>query len=225
MRSATACPARVAVQLVAVTGHQSGSCRLPIEPDGRARARRPDADRGADRAAIVVSGLTPLTKEPHAVHARARSAARGTTVLGRSIVRTERSCILAPTSEWSRCPTMEPALYALANLPQLQSGDLVPLSDFGSQGAAIHYKAWVCTNPTCGFNIKIRNGDVYMNEPIGMHRAGRAGRTPPCLSRCRAVERPGSGLRSRSRPPVKSIRMMSDSIAGIRTSPSGPTTM
>jgi hypothetical protein len=24
-------------------------------------------------------------------------------------------------------------------------GDLVPLSDFGSQGAAIHYKAWVCT--------------------------------------------------------------------------------
>ena len=47
-----------------------------------------------------------------------------------------------------------------------QSGDLVPLSDFGSQGAAIHYKAWVCTNPDCGFNLKIRNGDVYINEPI-----------------------------------------------------------
>ena len=46
------------------------------------------------------------------------------------------------------------------------SGDLVPLSDFGSQGAAIHYKAWVCTNPDCGFNLKIRNGDVYVNEPI-----------------------------------------------------------
>jgi hypothetical protein len=45
-------------------------------------------------------------------------------------------------------------------------GDLVPLSDFGSQGAPIHYKAWVCTNPDCGFNIKIRNGDVYFNEPI-----------------------------------------------------------
>jgi hypothetical protein len=41
-----------------------------------------------------------------------------------------------------------------------------PLSDFGSQGAAIHYKAWVCTNPECGFNIKIRNGDVFINEPI-----------------------------------------------------------
>lgn len=45
-------------------------------------------------------------------------------------------------------------------------GDLVPLSDFGSQGAAIHFKAWVCTNPECGFNLKIRNGDIYMNEPI-----------------------------------------------------------
>lgn len=45
-------------------------------------------------------------------------------------------------------------------------GDLVPLSDFGSQGATIHYKAWVCTNPECGYNIKIRNGDIYLNEPI-----------------------------------------------------------
>lgn len=47
-----------------------------------------------------------------------------------------------------------------------KTGDLVPLSDFGSQGAPIHFKAWVCTNPACGFNIKIRNGDVYLNEPI-----------------------------------------------------------
>lgn len=45
-------------------------------------------------------------------------------------------------------------------------GDLVPLSDFGSQGAAIQYKAWVCTNPDCGYNIKIRNGEVYLDEPI-----------------------------------------------------------
>ena len=45
-------------------------------------------------------------------------------------------------------------------------GQLVPLSDYGSQGAAVHYKAWVCTNPKCGFNMKIRNGDIYLNEPI-----------------------------------------------------------
>ena len=49
---------------------------------------------------------------------------------------------------------------------QCNTGVLVPLSDYGSQGAAVHYKAWVCTNPECEFNIKIRNGDVYRNEPI-----------------------------------------------------------
>jgi len=56
-----------------------------------------------------------------------------------------------------------------ASFPKCQkcnTGDLVPLSDFGSQGADIHYKAWVCTNPDCGFNLKIRNGDIYINEPI-----------------------------------------------------------
>ena len=55
---------------------------------------------------------------------------------------------------------------ALINCQQCSSGSLVPLSDFGSHGAPIQYKAWVCTNPDCGFNIKIRNGDVYLNEPI-----------------------------------------------------------
>jgi hypothetical protein len=58
---------------------------------------------------------------------------------------------------------------SVENFPKCQKckqGDLVPLSDFGSQGAAIHYKAWACTNPECGFNIKIRNGDLYIDEPI-----------------------------------------------------------
>ncbi|MBN2240017.1 MAG: hypothetical protein JW712_09585 [Dehalococcoidales bacterium] len=56
-----------------------------------------------------------------------------------------------------------------AGFPKCQRckiGDLVPLSDFGSQGANIYYKAWVCTNPDCGYNLKIRNGDVYIDEPI-----------------------------------------------------------
>lgn len=67
-------------------------------------------------------------------------------------------------------------------LPKCQKckeGDLIPLSDFGSQGAPIHFKAWVCTNPPCGFNIKIRNGEVFINEPInnGAGHAARAVRT------------------------------------------------
>jgi hypothetical protein len=56
--------------------------------------------------------------------------------------------------------------FGFPKCQKCKEGELVPLSDFGSQGAAIYYKAWVCTNPTCGFNLKIRNGDVYINEPI-----------------------------------------------------------
>ena len=57
-------------------------------------------------------------------------------------------------------------------------GDLVPFSDFGSQGAPIHYKAWVCTNPDCGYNIKIRNGELYIEEPIndGQYHVGNRAR-------------------------------------------------
>lgn len=64
---------------------------------------------------------------------------------------------------------VEVATVDLSGFPKCQkckAGDLVPLSDFGSQGAAIHFKAWACTNPPCGFNIKIRNGDLYIDEPI-----------------------------------------------------------
>lgn len=53
------------------------------------------------------------------------------------------------------------------------NGVLVPLSDFGGSGAPVHYKAWVCTNPECDFNIKIRNGDVHVNEPIFEGPRGR----------------------------------------------------
>ena len=57
----------------------------------------------------------------------------------------------------------------MAEFPECRAcdkGELLPLSDFGGQGSAVHYKAWVCSNPGCGFNLKIRNGDVYLNEPI-----------------------------------------------------------
>lgn len=60
-------------------------------------------------------------------------------------------------------------VVVVTSFPKCQKcdlGDLVPLSDFGSQGAAIFFKAWACTNPDCGFNIKIRNGDLYVDEPI-----------------------------------------------------------
>ena len=54
-----------------------------------------------------------------------------------------------------------------------EKGVLVPLSDYGRDGAPIHYKAWVCTKPSCGYNIKIRNGDIYIDEPILSGAGGR----------------------------------------------------
>ena len=47
------------------------------------------------------------------------------------------------------------------------NGVLVPLSDYGRDGATIHYKAWVCTNPECGFNIRIDNGEVSIGKTLG----------------------------------------------------------
>ena len=46
-------------------------------------------------------------------------------------------------------------------------GVLLPLSDYGREGAAITYKAWVCSNPQCGFSIRIDNGEVSFGKPIG----------------------------------------------------------
>ena len=68
-----------------------------------------------------------------------------------------------PGNSWPRGGVV---LSSFPKCQKCKSGDLVPLSDFGSQGAAIHFKAWACTNPECGFNIKIRNGDLYIDEPI-----------------------------------------------------------
>ena len=47
-----------------------------------------------------------------------------------------------------------------------KTGVLIPLSDYGRDGASIMYKAWVCTNPDCGFNLRIDNGDISQGREI-----------------------------------------------------------
>lgn len=47
------------------------------------------------------------------------------------------------------------------------TGLLIPLSDYGRDGASIMYKAWVCINPDCGFNIRIDNGEVSIGKSLG----------------------------------------------------------
>ena len=45
-------------------------------------------------------------------------------------------------------------------------GSLIPLSDYGREGATIQYKAWVCTNPDCGFHLRIDNGEISIGSKI-----------------------------------------------------------
>ncbi|HUF89174.1 MAG TPA: hypothetical protein VMR66_04265 [Gemmatimonadota bacterium] len=47
------------------------------------------------------------------------------------------------------------------------NGVLLPLSDYGREGATIRYKAWVCTNPECGFNLRIDNGEISIGRTVG----------------------------------------------------------
>jgi len=47
-----------------------------------------------------------------------------------------------------------------------EDGLLAPLSDYGRDGAPIRYKAWVCVNPDCGFNIRIDNGDISFGKSV-----------------------------------------------------------
>jgi len=48
-----------------------------------------------------------------------------------------------------------------------KQGVLLPLSDYGRDGAPIRYKAWVCNNPECGFNIRIDNGELSFGKTMG----------------------------------------------------------
>src|SRR3989442_13663405 len=43
-------------------------------------------------------------------------------------------------------------------------GTMLPLSDYGQEGAAILYKAWVCDSPTCGYNLRIDRGQVTYGD-------------------------------------------------------------
>ena len=47
-------------------------------------------------------------------------------------------------------------------------GTLIPLSDYGREGSSIMYKAWVCNNPECGYNLRIDNGEISLGRSIGV---------------------------------------------------------
>lgn len=47
-------------------------------------------------------------------------------------------------------------------------GLLLPLSDYGRDGAPITFKAWACSNPECGFNLRIDNGELSYGRAVGV---------------------------------------------------------
>ena len=43
-----------------------------------------------------------------------------------------------------------------------------PVWQVTRDGAPITYKAWVCSNPNCGFNLRIDNGEISLGRGIGV---------------------------------------------------------
>jgi hypothetical protein len=62
---------------------------------------------------------------------------------------------------------MEHQHQELPTCRKCQIGVLIPLSDYGRDGAPITYKAWVCSSPECGFNVRIDNGEISFGRVIG----------------------------------------------------------
>ncbi|HIF63650.1 MAG TPA: hypothetical protein EYG16_01635 [Deltaproteobacteria bacterium] len=54
----------------------------------------------------------------------------------------------------------------LPSCKKCENGLLVPLSDYGTEGASVMYKAWVCINPDCGFSIRVDKGQVTFGRKI-----------------------------------------------------------
>lgn len=54
----------------------------------------------------------------------------------------------------------------LPSCMQCGEGRLVPLSDYGTEGSSVFYKAWVCINPRCGFSIRIDKGQTTYGKKV-----------------------------------------------------------
>jgi hypothetical protein len=54
-------------------------------------------------------------------------------------------------------------------LPKCQKcndGTMIPLSDYGQEGSAVVFKAWVCANPGCGFSLRVDKGEITYGKKI-----------------------------------------------------------
>lgn len=49
---------------------------------------------------------------------------------------------------------------------QCAVGVLIPLGDYGPEGASVQYKGWVCTNARCGFGIRADKGKFHYERKV-----------------------------------------------------------
>ncbi|HMO17398.1 MAG TPA: hypothetical protein PKA63_04695 [Oligoflexia bacterium] len=61
---------------------------------------------------------------------------------------------------------MEGSNVTFPKCMKCNQGVLIPLSDYGQEGSAVTYKAWACTNPDCGFSLRIDKGEVSYGKKI-----------------------------------------------------------
>ncbi len=55
----------------------------------------------------------------------------------------------------------------LPSCGKCELGKMIPLSDYGPDGSAVIFKAWVCTR--CKFALRIDKGDISYSE-VGEQR-------------------------------------------------------
>jgi hypothetical protein len=69
----------------------------------------------------------------------------------------------------SAWPGPDWAVGGVMDLPKCQkcnNGVLIPLSDYGQEGSSVIFKAWACTNPECGFSLRVDKGEVSYGKKI-----------------------------------------------------------
>lgn len=62
--------------------------------------------------------------------------------------------------------SLDPTHILFPGCQKCQVGLLLPLSDYGQEGAAVIFKAWACSNPECGFSLRVDKGEVTYGRKI-----------------------------------------------------------
>ena len=61
-------------------------------------------------------------------------------------------------------------LYEFPKCQKCDKGVLLPLSDYGEEGASVTFKAWACSSPECRFQLRVDKGTVTISETGDYHK-------------------------------------------------------